>query len=396
MTIGLLTPGLAGVTRNDSGIAVHFRHLADGLQEVGEHPAPVVIAPTDQPFAPCDLPYPVSLVHVPPPPNARLWGLASWQLHQWACLRASIRQARKAAEAATVDIWETTSTGALALRFLRQPRRAPVIVRVSTTSSQLRSTNAGATTWVGRRVEAWERATVRAAECVVTHSASHRAHIAAEFGLAPASIPIVPHGIPIPRPEPHGRDDRTCHVLFVGRFEHRKGIDLLLGALPAFLAAVPQARVCLVGADSNRHWQKHWQETALAALREQVEFAGVLSNEALAQRFRAADIFVAPSRYESFGLIFVEAMANALPVLALRAPGASDVLEHERTGLLVSEAPGELAQALIQLARDPIVRRRLGAEGRRVAETRFSIPALTAASLALYRDVLARNGRAQR
>ncbi len=390
LQIGLLTPTFVGVTGFDSGIGAHFRHLADGLAAAGHTVR--VVAVTDKPVAatPANFPYDVRLVQVPRPALARLVGKFSWQLHQWTNVRAAIAAADTAAAATTVDIWESTSTGALALHLLARRARPPVAVRVSTTASQLRATNAGAINWISRQIEAWEREVIGRADCVVTHSASHRAAIAEQFQLRAGKIPIVPHGIPVPPALPRATEPSRCAVLYVGRFEHRKGIDLLLAALPAVLAAVPRATVTLVGADANGYWQNRWRQETPALLRERVTFAGVVDAVELAQHYRAADIFVAPSRYESFGLIFVEAMAHGVPVVALRAPGAVDIIESGKTGLLAEpENPAALAEALVALARDPARRTQMGAAARQVVEKFYSVPILAANSERLYRDVIA-------
>lgn len=184
--------------------------------------------------------------------------------------------------------------------------------------------------------------------------------------------------------------DGECEILFVGRLEHRKGIDLLMAALPTALMAAPQATLTLVGADRDGYWEKHWKQAAAPALRERVRFAGVVDEGALAAHYRHTDLFVAPSRYESFGLIFVEAMAQGLPVVALRAPGAADLIEDGVTGRLTPpEDAAGLAAALTALALDPAGRKRLGTAARQAVESRYSLPVLAAASAACYRATIA-------
>jgi glycosyltransferase involved in cell wall biosynthesis len=388
--IGLLTPAFAGITGLDSGIGTHFRHLADGLTAAGQRVSVLVV--TDKPTLPAkNFPYGIETVTISQPAAARLAGRFGWQLHQWLTLRAVIRSATRAVAETKVDLWETTSTGSLALDFLRRTRRPPVAVRVSTTAAQLRTTNAGGTHWIDRRIETWEKATILRANRVLTHSASHRAAIAKQFGLSIERIPIIPHGIPMPPATARAPLADRCRILYVGRLEHRKGIDLLVEALPALLLAVPCAEVTLVGADRDRYWENQWHQKASPDLRERVRFAGMVDAVALSEHYNSADIFVAPSRYESFGLMFVEAMANALPVVALRTPGATDLIEDGITGLLAppEDVPG-LAAALVQVATDRSLQRRLGSAARRVVEKRYSIAALAAASTAFYREMLAR------
>ncbi len=386
--MGLLTPGLAGVTDLDSGIGVHFRHLADALTATGTRVTACVVSEKKL-CAPPDLGFAVRTIHVPKPLRARLLGKLNWQFHQYFCVRAGIAAARQAALAIAPDIWETTATGSLALDYVRVRQRAPLVTRVSTTAAQLRATNAGPRNWIGRKLEQWEHDLVRHSDRVLTHSRSHLAAIVQEFSLTESTVGLVPHGIPIPPPSEKASSS-SCTLLFVGRTEHRKGIDLLLGALPAALRASPQLRAVLAGADHDHYWQTHWEKTAPSEVRDRVHFAGRVSAAELERRYREADIFVAPSRYESFGLIFAEAMAYGLPVVALRAPGAVDLIEDDRTGRLVPpEDIPALSSAIIELAASLDLRRRLGTAAHATASERYSLPALAAASVAYYRDTLA-------
>lgn len=387
--VGLLTPSFAGASAVGSGIGVHFRHLAEGLMAAGHAVTAIVPVEADK-AKPTDEGY-LQVLPVTVPPMAKLLGRVSWQFHQWSYERALRRAAAQGARTCPgIDVWETTSTGAPALPFLDVRPRSPIVTRVSTTASQLRTTNEGPPNWLTRQHERQERAAIAGSDAVITHSASHRDAIAREFGLTPASIPIIPHGIPLPvvserapRPE--------VELLFVGRLEHRKGIDLLLGALPAVFASSPAIHATLVGTDSGGYWQAHWNTIAPAAVRERITFTGAVSDQTLAAHYARADVFVAPSRYESFGLMFVEAMAWKLPVVALAAPGANEILVAGQTALLTppDDIPA-LAAAINRLAGDSSLRRQLADAGRQRAEARYSRAALTEASVAYYRALLAK------
>jgi glycosyltransferase involved in cell wall biosynthesis len=386
LKVGLLTPSLAGVTAAGSGIGVHFRHLADGLVEAGHDVTVLLLSDRDVSAA---LPTDVRLISSPVPTSARLAGAFNWQFHQWLCERARKQAAARAAQQLSVlDIWETTSTGTPALHFLRVTPRAPVVTRVSTTASQLRDTNAGRAFWITRQHERQERAAIKLSDAVVTHTQSHRERIVREFSLDPTKVPVIPHGIPLP-PRPKRPARQQVELLYVGRLELRKGIDLLWQVLPGLLAENPNVHVTLVGHDPDGHWQARFRTEAPASVQPQIEFAGVVSDEILGTHYAKADVLLAPSRYESFGLMFVEAMAWELPVIALDTPGASEVLVHDATALLVPmEDIGGLNAAITSLIKDPTLRRRLGEAGRKRAEQLYSREALAAASSSFYRKTL--------
>jgi glycosyltransferase involved in cell wall biosynthesis len=386
--VGLLTPAYAGVTRPGSGIGVHFHHLARGLIEAG-HTVTVVVATEQAKVLPGHIPGHVQVVTPSVPSIAWAAGRLHWQLHQWLCERTVLLAgSRAAARVQDVDIWETTSTGAPALNFLKRAGRSPVVTRVSTTASQLRNTNQGPKTWIGRVHEQWERRAVQASDSIITHSEGHRTVIAREFGLNPADIPVIPHGIPIPA-EP------TRTLLYVGRLETRKGVDLLLAALPSVLATRPRVRAVLVGSDANASWETRWRAEAPPAVRDQVVFSGVVDDDALAAHYRNADVLVAPSRYESFGLMFAEGMSWGLPVVALRAPGAIDLIQDGLTGMLTPpEDVPALASAIGRIADDAALRSRLGQASREHARRCYSVEALVEASTNFYRNVLRRSALA--
>ena len=196
-------------------------------------------------------------------------------------------------------------------------------------------------------------------------------------------VRLVPHGMPdsgstaeaTAAPEvQNGPDGDTLTVLFVGRFEERKGIDLLLDIIPQLTGAHPQIRFQLVGDHSlSPFWQDFQAAHATADWRERVLCPGFVSPEELLALYRACDIFVAPSRYESFGLIYLEAMRFGKPCIGTTAGGIPEVVSHEDNGLLV--APGDAAAlhaALERLVLDRGLRRTMGKRSRELFLKHFT------------------------
>ena len=170
----------------------------------------------------------------------------------------------------------------------------------------------------------------------------------------------------------------ALRLLFVGRLEARKGIDVLVAAAERLLPRFPDLYLDIVGDDTLRgpeglsHRARFETDPASAAIRDRVRFHGEVSEEALRGFYRACDIFVAPSRFESFGLILLEAMMFAKPVVCCRAGGMPEVVIDGETGLLAE--PGDvssLEQCLTRLIQDAGLRQRLGAAGRGRYETNF-------------------------
>ncbi|MEJ2211195.1 MAG: glycosyltransferase family 4 protein [Anaerolineae bacterium] len=231
-----------------------------------------------------------------------------------------------------------------------------------------------------------EQALIERADHLLPNSQATLDMIPRLYGLQPEAnrYSIVPYGI-VPAPEDQVRPFPTEHegkdltVLVVGRLERRTGIGPLLEAIPRVLEQVPQARFVIAGKDNSRNdgfWRRTGRDYAgYFAHRHprhasHVEFTGSVSDEALQDLYRSCDLFVAPSLYESFGLVYLEAMNYAKPVVGCQAGGVPEVVDHGRTGLLVEPGAAEaLAEGILSLLRSPARLREMGLAGRcRVVE----------------------------
>ncbi|WP_237107704.1 glycosyltransferase family 4 protein [Nonomuraea sp. MG754425] len=164
-------------------------------------------------------------------------------------------------------------------------------------------------------------------------------------------------------PVPPGRPVVLC----VSRLVPRKGQDQLIRAWPSVLRSVPDAVLLLVGGGPYRAALER-----LAAGRESIRFTGTVPESALPAYYAAADVFAMPCRtrlggvdVEGLGIVFLEASASGLPVVAGASGGAPDAVRPGETGLVVNgESVDEVAQAVVELLTDPGRARKLGAGGR--------------------------------
>lgn len=402
LSIGLLTPAFRGFNAVDGGIASHFADLAAGLVSEG-HIVRVITPLPPVGFPPVSADFPVRFLTFDPSMprwlhHATRW---RWQAHSatgwlWRASRAA-QVTRRAHAAEPFDCIETSSSGLLALTLLRSARRRPpVVTRISTTSAQLVSHNAGPSRWIDLLEQKWERCLVERSDVRLTHTRAHRDELVRLWGLNPSSIRLIPHGIAMPAENrlPGGSMENRVRVLYVGRLEHRKGIDILLAAIPSVLAAAPGTSFDLIGQDNDNYWQRRFRNENPGITDEQVRFHGKASASDLLEAYRNCEVFVAPSRYESFGLIYVEAMAWGKPVVGCRTGGIPEVVLDGRTGLLAEpDNAASLRDMLIRLCLDPELRRGMGKEGRRDATARFSREVLAQRSAALYSQIAA-GGRA--
>ncbi|MDT0460974.1 glycosyltransferase family 4 protein [Streptomyces sp. DSM 41527] len=172
---------------------------------------------------------------------------------------------------------------------------------------------------------------------------------------------------------------------FIGRIdEPRKGLPVLMKALPAILAEVPDARLLVAGRGD--------EEEAVAALpaemRSRVEFLGMVSDEDKARLLRSVDLYVAPNTGgESFGIILVEAMSAGAPVLASDLDAFAQVLDQGEAGELFTNEDAEaLAAAAVRLLGDPSRLAELRERGARHVR-RFDWGTVGADILAVYETV---------
>ncbi len=207
---------------------------------------------------------------------------------------------------------------------------------------------------------------IEAADRVCAPSAGVVATYAARDGWSGRAVHPVPLGTVVASPAPRRVDDRR-RLLFVGRHERRKGIHVLLEVLPTLLAKHPAWTCELVGTHAvvdtggATFAQRFVERHAGAEWLPRIEFAGPVSDTDLAARYARADVFVAPSLFESFGLIYLEAMQHGAPVVGTAVGGVPDVMRDGVDGLLVppGDAPA-LSAALDRLMGDEDLRRRLG------------------------------------
>ncbi|MEV4742638.1 glycosyltransferase family 4 protein [Streptomyces sp. NPDC049555] len=200
---------------------------------------------------------------------------------------------------------------------------------------------------------------------------------------------VIPNGVDVdffaraePRPEWQGDT-----IGFIGRIdEPRKGLPVLMRALPAILAARPGTRLLVAGRGD--------EEEAVAALpprmRDSVEFLGMVSDEDKARLLRSVDLYVAPNTGgESFGIILVEALSAGAPVLASDLDAFAQVLDHGQAGeLFANEDAQALADAAVRLLGDADRRAELSEQGSRHVR-RFDWSTVGADILAVYETVTA-------
>jgi len=224
----------------------------------------------------------------------------------------------------------------------------------------------------------------------VTANSAGLSELARAF-MPELDVPVIPNGVDtrLFHPAEAGpAGDRPVRLLAVGRLVAQKGIDVLLDAL-----ARPGLETVELDVVGDGGWRGALEGQAAAlGMAGRVRLHGWLDRSVLAEIYRAADVFVLPSRDEGMPNVVLEAMASGLPVVASAVAGARELVVEGSTGFLVPpEEPGALADALLRLTGDPALRAALGGRGRRRVEEHFSWRAAAVSFLDLVEK--SRSGR---
>ncbi|MCD6593180.1 glycosyltransferase family 4 protein [Candidatus Bathyarchaeota archaeon] len=181
------------------------------------------------------------------------------------------------------------------------------------------------------------------AKRVIVCSNSVKWEIESHFNLPHDKVTVIPNGVEVStfnlninREEVkrrYGIKPNERIVLFIGRLVPQKGVDTLIKAAPLIIQRHRDARILIAGDG----WSRTYLEELVKSmgLRDHVRFLGFISDWELADLMVAADVLVVPSVYEPFGIVALEGMAAGTPVVATNIGGLSEIIEHDRTGVLV-------------------------------------------------------------
>ena len=217
-----------------------------------------------------------------------------------------------------------------------------------------------------------EQEVIAGSDCVIASTVYEADDLTRRYQADPARLcvthPGVDHELFTPGSQPEARDllgwDPGRVVLFVGRIQPLKGLDVAVEAFGRIHAEIPGARMVIVGGPSGPNGVTELEQihARIAELRLQsrVEFVPPRPHEEIASYYRAADVLLVPSRSESFGLVAAEAQACGLPVVAARVGGLAYTVEDATSGFLVDDwDPAAFAAAAIKILRDEDLAERL-------------------------------------
>ena len=220
---------------------------------------------------------------------------------------------------------------------------------------------------VRRQLMAMEQRVFQNSASICTRSLQTKRSIVEDYRIAPERVHVVGGGVNFHRFPDHPQNrsaEASPTVLFIGKEFYRKGGDLLLEAFRAAHAEMPQARLIMVTGETVP------REKSM----EGVEFVQpTWVREDIVRLYRSADIFVLPSRLETWGDVLLEAMAFGLPCIGANSDAMAEIIDHDNSGILVP--PGNvpaMTSALKRLIEDSGLRKKLGDRGRSQVREKYT------------------------
>jgi starch synthase len=266
----------------------------------------------------------------------------------------------------------------------------------------------------GYDVTCWvEKTAIEMADAIIGVSAETKADVLRLFNVDPRKLHVIHNGIDLSIYQPttatdalihYGIDPSRPYVLFVGRITRQKGIIHLVRALPEIAPDV-QIVLCAGAPDTAEISAEMKQAVAeVQANRPDVFWIEeMVPRDAVIQLYTHATVFCCPSIYEPFGIINLEAMACATPVVASTVGGIPEVVVDGETGYLVpleqmggspfepvdpSRFSHDLAVSINRVLADPELQERMGRAGRKRVEDHFSWTAIAQRTAALYKSLV--------
>jgi D-inositol-3-phosphate glycosyltransferase len=225
------------------------------------------------------------------------------------------------------------------------------------------------------------------------------------YGVPAEKISVIPCGVDPSLFRPRNPVESKAHlglpdkryILFVGRIDPVKGIDTLLRAIKLVKGtrnAMQDVHLLIIGGEldhtdaaTDSEINKLKRLTGTLGIKDRVTFLGAQRQDQLPYFYAAADMCILPSRYESFGMVALEAMACGTPVIASKVGGLASFIQNELSGLLIPEEDEvALAEKILLLLTDPSFKDTLGGEARSRA-LEFSWPVIAEQVLSLYQGM---------
>jgi len=217
------------------------------------------------------------------------------------------------------------------------------------------------------------------------------------MGIERSKVTVIPNGIRTPPDsviegagafrEKYGIGKNEEVILFLGRIHKTKGLDLLVDAFHDLLADIPSARLLIIGPDDGYlpHLKKRMESLHVA---DRVLVIGPIYGDARYQAYAEADVYVLPSRYETFPLSVLEALACGTPTVVTDRCGIADLVVSRGLGYSARFERMELKETIVKALRESPTRNVICSRFRAMASEEFNWGHVSRKVEGLYRDVM--------
>ena len=257
-----------------------------------------------------------------------------------------------------------TTINSHAMAALMLPKRYPIIVTIhQSIEDDIRNRLPPSTRrWIKLKIEPYlEKRLLKKAECIITPSP----HMKEYYSTVKNKISVVPNGIDFGEIENSNYAEMdTLHpsILFMGRLEKIKGVDILIRSIPFVANSIPDVHLYIAGSGEEEGKLKHLVKKL--DIGANVTFLGFVSEDEKWSYYKSTDLCVVPSVEEPFGIVLLEAMACGKPAIASNVGGIPYIVEDGKTGLLFECGDIEgLTEKVITLLQNKKMREKMGAAG---------------------------------
>ncbi len=219
-------------------------------------------------------------------------------------------------------------------------------------------------------------------------------HMVQDFGVPAQNIRVIPRSVDLQKfnlPRVPKTDEKAFTIVMIGRITPLKGHSYFLKAMARVIHCIPKVKIQIIG-DAPPKKQPYKDELILLVNRlgisKQVEFLG--NRRDIPELLSRADCLVLSTiTQEAFGRVIIEAQAAGVPVVATAVGGVAEIIEHEKTGLLVQPKEIEaMADAVVRILKDTKLRASLVIEAKKKIEARYTLARMADATIAVYEELM--------
>jgi glycosyltransferase involved in cell wall biosynthesis len=204
------------------------------------------------------------------------------------------------------------------------------------------------------------------------------------LGMRDENMRIVPNGIDLEMIDSIPPSVHKCDIIFVGRLIREKNVDILIEAIVHVKRSLPDIKCHIIGNGPEK--EKLKRIVIECKLQNNVSFFGFLDYDEVIARIKSSNVLVIPSSREGFGMVIIEAYACGVPVITVKCPGnAAEELVNERTGLIVELNENKLAEAVLKMVTDDVLRKRLSGSALKAA-AKFDWDEITGKLMSYYEE----------